>query len=352
MDDGSEQTYELVRRDRVTITAVVAAYNEETRIGPCLMSLLSQQVDAEVEIIVVDGMSSDRTVDVVRSLPEFGTRIRLLHNPARLQVYAWNAALREARHEYFAMILPHADYAPSYFAQCLEVMGRTGADAVGGVQRPCGRGMFGRAIAYCMSSSFGVGDARFRYTNVEEESSTVFSVFTKCSTLRRLGGYDEALAFDEDSDLNYRLRRSGGKLVVSPHIQLRYHVRETLKGLWKQMYRYGYLRRFTFNKHPRDVPKRIFAPPFLVAALVLCAAVVLTPLRALAIAVTGGYACVLVAASLEATFIVGASAVVVPLALVTMHGAYGLGFWRALMTVRRSSRAVAPHRSGSRSRAM
>ena len=351
MDDRSEQTYELVRRDRVTITAVVAAYNEESRIGPCLFGLLAQQVDADVDIIVVEGMSTDRTADVVRSLPEFGTKIRLLHNPARLQVYAWNAALREAQGEYFAMILPHVDYGPMYLAQCLEVMRRTGADAVGGVQRPCGRGIFGRAVAFCMSSWFGVGNARFRYTDVEEESKTVFSVFTRCSTLRRLGGYDEALPFDEDSDLNYRLHRSGGKLVVSPHIHLRYHVRETFKGLWKQMYRYGYLRRFTQLKHPRFVPKRIYAPPFLVAMLALCAMFALTPLRALAMAVVVGYAAVLLVASLKASFVVGAAAAAVPIALVTMHGAYGIGFWRAVMTARRSPRSQARRRSGSRSRA-
>jgi glycosyltransferase involved in cell wall biosynthesis len=312
------------------------------------MDLLGQRVDADVEIIVVDGMSTDRTADIVRSFPEYGSKIRLLRNPRRLQVYAWNTALWEAKHEYFAMILAHADYNPDYFAQCLEVMRRTGADAVGGVQRPYGRGTIGRAVAYCMSSWFGVGDARFRYTRTEEESNTVFSIFTRCSTLRSLGGYDESLPFDEDSELNYRLRRSGGKIVVSPHIGVRYFVRESLRGLWKQMYCYGYLRRLTQLKHPRAVPKRIYAPPALLAALVLSLPLAISPLKAAAAVVPTAYAALVLLAALKSVFVIGIAAAAVPLALVTMHGAYGVGYWRALMTARRSLRGAAPLHIGAR----
>src|SRR5579884_1972793 len=123
MEQRSEQTYEVVRRDRVVISAVVATYNEEQHIGQCLQDLLLQQnVPGEIEIIVVDGGSSDRTVDVVRSFPEFGSRIRLLHNPRRLQVCAWNIGLLEASGEYFAMIGAHSHYGPTYFADCLDAM--------------------------------------------------------------------------------------------------------------------------------------------------------------------------------------------------------------------------------------
>ena len=141
MEERSNQINEIVRRDSVAITAVVATYNEEAHIGRCLTGLLAQEgLDGPVEILVVDGMSTDRTVDVVRSFPEFGAQIRLISNPRRLQVYAWNAALCEAQGEYYAMVLAHADYSPTYFRSCLDVMRRTGATAVGGVQRAPVRG--------------------------------------------------------------------------------------------------------------------------------------------------------------------------------------------------------------------
>ncbi|HET9095599.1 MAG TPA: glycosyltransferase family 2 protein [Candidatus Baltobacteraceae bacterium] len=344
MEERSEQTYEIVRGNRVVITAVVATYNEEQHIGRCLQDLLAQQhVGGEIEIIVVDGTSTDRTIDVVRSFPEYGTKIRLLPNPHRLQVYAWNAALEIAQGEYFAMILAHSQYSPTYFAACLEVMARTRADAVGGVQHPCGEGLIGEAVAWCMSSAAGIGNARYRYTDDEEESDSVFSIFTRTKTLRAAGGYDVRMPFDEDSDMNYRLRKNGAKLVVSPRIGVRYVVRHSFKALAKQMYRYGYWRRVTQLKHAGDVPLRVYVPATLVAALALSAALAVTPLRLVGALVPGVYAAMLLAATICSARRAGSAALIVPAALVTMHLSYGLGYWVALARVRTLPHAARGH---------
>ena len=316
-----------------SITAVVATYNEERYIGRCLDDLLSQQYAGDIEIIVVDGMSSDRTVDIVRGFPEYGTKIRLIRNPHRLQVFAWNAALRVARGEYYAMILAHARYSATYFAACIEVMRATGAVAVGGVQRANGEGHVGRAIAWCMSSKVGIGNARYRYTEREQESDSVFSIFTTTAALRDAGGYDERIPFDEDSDLNYRLRERGGRLIVSPRIIVDYVVRDSLAGLATQMFRYGYWRRVTHLKHPARVPWRVYAPATLLAALALSLVLAMTPLYTLAAVVPAAYATALVMAGMAAARHAGAAAVYVPAALATMHLSHGLGFWAALATI-------------------
>lgn len=339
MDERSEKTHQIVRRDRVTVTAAVATYNEEEYIGKCLMDLLAQApAQGDVEILVVDGSSTDRTLDVVRSFPEYGSSIRILRNPRHLQVCAWNIALREARGEFFAMMTAHAEYAHDYFAKCMETLQRTGAAAVGGVPRAQATGILGNAVAWCMSTPFGVGGARFRYLKREEESDTVPLIFARCKTIREIGGWDEAIPFDEDSDLSYRLRARGGRLIVSPEIGVRYHVRKSLRALWMQMFRYGYWRRFTQLKHPGRVPLRVLAPPMLVAAMLLSAVMCLTPLRALGLAVPALYAAfIAVAAALSAPRI-GISALAVPAALATMHAAYGVGWWNAAIKGRSSLR--------------
>lgn len=337
MEQRSEQTYEVVRRNSVNITAVVPTYNEEAHIGPCLLSLLAQRgIGDELEILVVDGGSSDRTVDVVRSFPEYGTRIRLLPNPRRLQVFAWNTALREAQGEYFAMIGAHAEYGPTYFADCLEVMARTRAAAVGGVQRPYGETFLAGAIAYCMSSAAGMGNARYRYTDREEEADSVFAMFTRSDTLRDLGGFDERLPFDEDSDMNYRLRSSGGKIVVSPKIRVRYAVRRSLRALWKQMFRYGYWRRFTQMKHPGAVPVRVYAPAALLAAFALSMLLAANRMWLPAALVPVLYGGFILSAAFSASRAIGLRALCVPAVLATMHVAYGVGYWRALLDTRRA----------------
>jgi succinoglycan biosynthesis protein ExoA len=335
VEQRSEQTYEIVRRDRVAITAVVPTYNEEAHIGGCLLSLLAQRdLPGGLEILVVDGCSADRTADIVRSFPEYGTSIRLIQNPRRLQVYAWNLAMREAQGEYYAMIGAHAEYGPTYFADCLDVMKRTGAAAVGGVQRPYGESFLSGAIAYCMSSAMGMGNARFRYTKQEEETESVFAMFTRTQTLRNLGGFDESLPFDEDSDMNYRLRRSGGKIVVSPKIRVKYAVRRSLRALWKQMYRYGYWRRFTQLKHSGAVPLRVYAPAALVGALALSAACAAGRLWLPAAIVPVLYLGFIVSGALVAARSLGPSAICVPVVLATMHAGYGVGYWKALAHTR------------------
>jgi GT2 family glycosyltransferase len=298
-------------------------------------------VQGDIEILVVDGMSTDGTRDIVRSFPEYGSKIRIIENQRRLQVYAWNEALRAARGEYFAMIVAHAEYGTRYLASCLETMERTSADAVGGVQKPHGEGLLGRAIAWCMSSSFGMGNARFRYTKNEEESDSVFCIFTRRETLLEVGGYDERVPFDEDSELNYRLRAAGRKLVVSPKIEVRYHVRQSLRSLSKQMYRYGYWRRFTQIKHPRAVPPRVYAPAALLAGLLLSAGLAATPWRLLAAVIPSAYVGFLIAATSLSAKRAGLAMFLVPVALVTMHGYYGGGWWAGLFAAPSMQRELA-----------
>jgi len=319
------------------ITAILPTFNEERHIGRCLDSLLRQQGVDDFEILVVDGRSTDRTLDVVRSFPEFGRRIRLIENPRRFQVYAWNAGCSAARGEYFAFISAHTEYDPAHLAKCLQALHRTGAEAVGPLQLAEGDGDLGTAIAWCMSSPMGIGNARFRFTEREEEVESVFSMFLRRETFERLGGYDERVAFDEDGEFNYRLRAAGGRIVVTPTIRARYFVRESLGGLARQMFCYGYWRRFTQVLHPAGVPLRVYAPPALVAGLVASLALLATPFRPLAALLPAIYLAYAAAGGVKAYRSIGAAAALrVPLVLAYMHVAYGLGFWRGLLTPSRS----------------
>ncbi|MBV8149668.1 MAG: glycosyltransferase family 2 protein [Candidatus Eremiobacteraeota bacterium] len=315
------------------VSAILPTYNEEQWIGACLSSLLQQRGIEDYEILVIDGGSKDRTLDVVRSFPEFGSKIKILENPRRYQVFAWNIGCAVAQGEYIAFAVAHTTYRPNHFQGCLEAMERTGADAVGPVQIATGSGALGTAIAWCMSSPFGIGNARFRFTHREEEVDSVFSMFLRREAFRRLGGYDERVLFDEDSEFCYRLRAAGGRIVVSPAIAVRYFARTSLRGLSRQMFCYGYWRRFTQVLHPNDVPSRVYAPPALVAGFILSLLLALTPLRMIAPLLPLVYLAYTFAASMSALPKVGLpAALCVPLALPCMHISYGLGFLRALFT--------------------
>jgi succinoglycan biosynthesis protein ExoA len=319
------------------VTAILPTFNEERHIGRCLDGVLRQRGVEDFEILVVDGQSRDRTLDVVRSFPEYGTRIRIIENPRRYQVYAWNLGFHAAVGQYISFVSAHTVYGPDHFRSCLDVLERTNATAVGPVQHAEGIGALGKAIAWCMSSPMGVGNARYRFTEREEEAESAFSMVIHRDEFERLGGYDERVAFDEDSEFCYRLRATGGRIMVSPTSQVRYLVRNSLSALCRQMFCYGYWRRFTQVLHPDGVPLRVYAPPAFVAGLVLSAVAALTPLRVLAPILPAVYAAYVLACVGNALPKLGLrAAACIAAVLPCMHVSYGLGFWRALTKSPRS----------------
>jgi len=321
-----------------TITAVIATLNEARHIRGCIEGLLAQTGVNLVEVLVVDGGSQDGTPEIVQRLPEFGTKVFLLRNPKRFQVYAWNIGIAAARGQYTAFFIGHARYAPDYLRQCLEARKRTGAANVGGVQVPAyDGGACAPAIAWAMSSRFGVGGANLRYAREECFVDSVFCGFYETSLLRDLGGFDERIPFDEDDDLNYRVRKAGHKVLVSPRIRVSYYVRSSLSGLAKQMFRYGFWRRATQLKHPDLVPWRILVPPLFVVAL--CASALALVLRnPLGLVVPLAYLAFCAAALFEAyTRLRSSRALLAPVVLSVMHVSYGVGYLFGLFGLRGST---------------
>jgi succinoglycan biosynthesis protein ExoA len=337
------------------VTAVVATYNEEKYVGKCLQDLLDQTAfGGEVEILVVDGGSTDRTVEVVRAFPECGGKIRLLHNSHRLQTHAWNIGLREAEGKYITLISAHTEYGADYLDNCIKAVERTGAANVGGVQVPVGDGNVGTVIAWAMQSPFAIGNARFRYARSEEFVNDVFSTFLERSTLEELGGYDESFPVNEDGELNYRLRKAGYRILCSPDIRVRYHVRPSLSRLAQQMARYGFWRRRTQLRHPEYVPWRVLAPPALVLGLLASAALYAATHWWLALIWPLLYAGFLLVGTTKAvaTLKNPMAFLIAPAVLATIHFSYGMGWWRGFFT-HRKQHVVEPaepdHRLNARS---
>ncbi|WP_198021969.1 glycosyltransferase [Algiphilus aromaticivorans] len=92
--------------DLPPLTVLIAAYNEERHIGDTLGSIAAQRYAAEVEVIVIDDGSSDRTVERVQAIisgqpRQIGRSLRLLRMPRNGgKASALNAGLAEARHEH------------------------------------------------------------------------------------------------------------------------------------------------------------------------------------------------------------------------------------------------------------
>lgn len=325
-------------RTRPLISVIVPALNEERYIGAVIGDMLAQEsVDADVEVLVVDGGSTDATRAIVEAYAARGN-VRLIDNPKRYQVHGFNLGIKAARGSIICIIHAHARYSKNYLAACMDARARTGAANVGGVINHRGEGPMGEAIALAMSSPLGVGDSKYRHTKSERWCNNVMGTFIDRALFDEVGYYNETHVANEDCEFNYRLRAAGYRILVSPSIQVTYFVRSSLVGLAKQYLRYGFYRRWTEVQHPGSVPWRVYAPPALVIALGCSAILCVAGAPLLGAVVPVLYLCVMGLGAVDAMRRSKrvSLALLEPIAIATMHLAFGLGWLRGLLVLRRN----------------
>src|SRR6266513_1865168 len=212
-----------------TVSVIVPCRDEERYIARCLDSIAATDYPRErLEVLVVDGMSEDRTRAIVA---DYGARypfIRLLDNPGRIPPTAVNTGIRAARGEILVRVDAHGVYPPNYIPALVAALEQTGADSVGGVlvTLPANDTAIAQGIAIAMSHPFGVGNSYFR-VGVREPRWVDTIAFFCCrrETFERVGLFDETLARDEDSEFNGRLIQAGGRILLVPHVTAQYYAR-------------------------------------------------------------------------------------------------------------------------------
>jgi GT2 family glycosyltransferase len=284
-----------------------------------------------VEILVVDGMSADDTLASIHRLPD-AQRVRILHNPRRIQAAALNIGLREAQGDVIVRVDGHTIVAPDYINACLSALETSHADAVGGAMVPVGITPMGKAIAAASTSLFGV-PAAFHHSQHALFTDTVYLGAWPRSVLVHTGGFNESVHPNEDYELNYRIRRAGGKIYFDPAIRSIYYGRQTLRALITQYFRYGQAKVKTLSLHPGSLRPRHLAAPLFTASLILGLplAIVCLPIRVLWLGGLTLYAALAVIAALwqatrRSTGLFWRILLVFP----AMHLAWGSGFWLGL----------------------
>jgi glycosyltransferase involved in cell wall biosynthesis len=310
------------------VSLLVAMRNEERHIARTLASISAQDYPADrLEVRVYDGDSTDRSREIADEMVADRPLASVSRNPRITQSAGWNLGITEAAGDIIGIVSAHCELAPDYVSTAVETLERTGADMVGGLMRAVGEPGVGEAIALATSTPFGVGGARFHYTDLEEEVDTVYMGLCRSETYRRLR-FDEEMVRDQDDELSYRLLDEGGRIVCNPAIRSSYTNRGSFRSLWKQYYEYGYWKVRVMQKHPGQVRVRQVAPPVFVAALVGSAAI--SPFSALGraalVGIIGSYGIANVGASVAAARSKRSLLGYLPLTYATLHIAYGSGF--------------------------
>ena len=309
--------------------------NEASFIKTSLSAALAQDYPADLrEVIVVDGMSDDGTRGIVRELQASNNTLLLIDNPARIVPAAMNLGIQQASGDVIVRVDGHTIIASDYIKECVAALERTNASNVGGRMTAVAEGRFGRAAACATSSRFGVGGARFHYSNSEEWVDTVYLGAWPRDVFSRVGLFDEEQVRNQDDEFNYRLLSQGGKILLSPRIRSRYYNRTTIRSLWRQYFQYGYWKVRVMQKHPRQMRLRQFVPPLFVFVFALTA--LMASIATVFVWIFLGLMAAYLMGSIVASLLTGEwrSMVLLPVVFATLHFAYGSGFLMGLVKFR------------------
>ena len=312
------------------ITIILPTLNERSHIRDCLDSLKKQDYTNIVEILVVDGGSSDGTQEIVTA---DGGSVRLVDNPKMTAAAAMNIGIKESTTDVYVRVDAHTLYATDYVSRSVATYDESKAQVVGGPMRPTGTNPFGRAVAAVTSSPLGVGPGRFHYSEKLEEVETVYLGIFDAEFVQNVGGYDETNLqwASEDQELNYRIRRAGGKILLDPNIRSTYFPRDTPRALARQYHNYGMCKASTLAKHKRLPYLRPMVPAIMVAAFFMWAALmlllrnfILLPLPLIA------YLVAVLIIGFKMSKVRGVTPHRVAFAMAICHWCYGFGFWRGV----------------------
>jgi glycosyltransferase involved in cell wall biosynthesis len=309
------------------VSVIIPVRNEARFLEATIDSIRAQDYPGPIEVVVADGMSDDGTRDLLEHIVRADDRVRYVDNPTGRTPNGLNLAVAAARGDIIVRCDGHAELPPAYIRTAVEILDKTGAVNVGGVQRATGTGWMQRAVAQAMTSRIGVGDARFHYGGKPGPTDTVYLGVFRRTALLAAGSFDETLTRNQDYELNIRLRDNGGVVWFDPTLQVVYHPRRSLGALWRQYYQYGTWKRQVVRKHPEATRVRQLVPPIFVVALLASLVLALTPWRLVGLIVPGAYVALLALSTLaQLVRTRDTAALGFPLAATVMHVSWGLGF--------------------------
>lgn len=321
--------------DWPAVSVIMGVRDEERHLEDSVRRILAQEYAGRMQVVIAVGPSLDDTAGVAARLAAHDDRVRVVGNPTGRTPAALNAAIGASEHPVVVRVDGHGLLPPGYIQTAVDVLLRTGADNVGGMMVPDGVTSFEQAVAWAMSSRWGIGGARF---HVGGEAGPVDSVYLgvfRRAALERLGGFDECFVRAQDWELNHRLRESGGTVWFTPELRVTYRPRSTLRDLARQFYRSGQWRRQVVSRYPDTVNARYLAPPLAVLALASSSAVaVVGTVTGVRWATAGWAGAAVYLATIGTASVLGArelplhAAARLPVVLATMHLTWGAGFLR------------------------
>lgn len=254
------------------VSIIIPCRNEEKFIENCLISILGQDYPKKsFEVLVVDGMSEDKTVQIAERIAKKNSSIKILENPRKFTPSGLNIGIKKSEGDIIIRMDCHAGYEKTYISKCVKYLEEYQADNVGGVIKtlPKNDTLSARAIALCLSHFFGAGNSTFRIGSKEpKEVDTVFGGCFKKEVFKKVGMFDERMIRSQDIEFNKRLKKAGGKIMLFPDIVACYYPKGDMIGFFKHNFQDGIWTTYPLKFGIKIFSWRHLIPLFFVSGLI------------------------------------------------------------------------------------
>lgn len=220
------------------ITVVIPVYNEEKNITQCLESIIANTRQPN-EIIVADGMSEDRTKELISRFPQ----VKVLNNEKRTAASGRNIGIAHAEGNIIAFTDGDCIADKLWLENIEKAFTVYQIDALGGKIIPAKAEnkyeQFWNDLAWNILMSFGDQTYTIKEQTMNDAFVTANCAYRK-SLLTALGGFDEWFGNNaEDIDLSWRALKAGANMMYIPEAVIYAHGVTTLKGIKKKSFRNG-----------------------------------------------------------------------------------------------------------------
>jgi glycosyltransferase involved in cell wall biosynthesis len=254
------------------VSIIIPCRNEENFIGKCLDSIISNDIPKNnLEVLIIDGMSEDKTREIIKKYSKRYTFISVIDNPQKIVPTALNLGIKRSKGSIIMRMDAHNIYDDKYISKCVKYSQEFKVDNVGGIWKilPGNNTLISKSIALATSHPFSAGNAYYKVGSKEPKyvDTVPFGCFRK-EIFKKIGFFDEDLIRNQDDEFNHRIIKNKGKILLVPDIISYYYARDSLFNLWKMYYQYGYFKPLVLQKIGRILTLRQFIPAIFISSLI------------------------------------------------------------------------------------
>ena len=230
------------------VSFVVPMKNSERTIGKCLDSIINQDGNHPIEIVVVDDASEDASVQKVEEDSRNSkVKINLLHNlETHGRSSARNKGLEYVNSPYVAFVDSDVELPSDWLVKCVRILEKPDVACV------CGR-VYPDGFFSHISGLFNVPFIAKEPLGQIHGSN----ILCKREIIRKIGGFDVSFPDGEDVDLSFRLQQTGYEVIYTDEFTCHHRVQPSMTKLFERVYSQGKAGTLLLFKHktwrPQDV---------------------------------------------------------------------------------------------------